>query len=196
MILRWRNLPKVAEYMYTDHHIALQEHKRWFQRIQNDPTCRYWIITYDQEEVGLVNLYAIDQTNRRCYWAFYVSNPKVRGKGVGSFTEYSILRYVFDELQFNRLCCEVLSFNEPIIKMHKGFGFVQEGYLRQHVIKGGRPVDVVSLGMLREEWYARKPEIEERMRRRGFLGNGDETGTKGYEKTQPNPIWGTVGAER
>jgi UDP-4-amino-4,6-dideoxy-N-acetyl-beta-L-altrosamine N-acetyltransferase len=127
------------------------------------------MITCDQEEVGLVNLYAIDQSSRRCHWAFYVASPNVRGKGVGSFTEYSILRYVFDELNFNRLCCEVLSFNEPIVNMHKSFGFVQEGYFREHVIKGGRPMDVVSLAMLREEWNVRKPEIEKRMRRKGFL---------------------------
>lgn len=169
MIYGWRNLPEVAQYMYTDHHITLQEHERWFQSIQNDTTCRYWIITCDQEEVGLVNLYAIDDMSRRCYWAFYVASPNVRGKGVGSVTEYSILRYVFDVLHFNRLCCEVVSSNEPVINIHKNFGFVQEGYFRQHVIKGGRPMDVVSLAMLREEWLAKRQKIEEGMRRKGLL---------------------------
>lgn len=169
MIHGWRNLPEVAEYMYTDHPITLQEHEKWFQHIKTDASSRYWIITRDQEEVGLVNLYAIDNRNRRCYWGLYVSGLNARGKGVGSFTQYAILRYVFDELDFNKLCCEVLSFNRPAINLYKSFGFVQEGYFRQHVIKNSRPMDVVSLAMLQGEWQAKRLRIEERMRRKGLL---------------------------
>lgn len=169
MIRNWRNLPDVAEHMYTDHHIAPKEHRMWFQGILNDPTRRYWIIALDQQSVGLVNLYDIDYGHKRCYWAFYVAGPDARGKGVGGFAEYSVLQYVFDRLHFNRLCCEVLASNHAVVEMHKRFGFAQEARFRQHVIKGGERVDVVSLAILREEWESRKPEIEEWLRRKGLL---------------------------
>lgn len=169
MIRNWRNLPEVAKHMYTDYYITPEKHDKWFQGIFNDPARRYWIITCDQEDVGLVNLYNIDHKNKRCYWAFYIASPNVRGKGVGGFVEYSILRYVFDELNFNKLCCEVLAFNQLVIEMHKSFNFVQEGYFRQHVIKGDQPMDVVSLAMLREEWESKTPEIEERLRKKRLL---------------------------
>jgi len=168
-ILNWRNLPEVAKYMYTDHYITLEEHERWFQSMLNDTTCRYWIIVYEQEDVGLVNLYKIDQKNKQCYWAFYLVGSNVRGKGVGSFVEYSVLRYVFDKLNFNKLCCEVLAFNQPVAEMHKNFGFQQEGYFRQHVIKGGESLDVVSLAILREEWETKRNEMEKRLKRKGLL---------------------------
>jgi UDP-4-amino-4,6-dideoxy-N-acetyl-beta-L-altrosamine N-acetyltransferase len=168
-IRNWRNLPEVAKYLYTDHYITAEEHEKWFASIFDDPTRRYWMITYEQEDVGLVYLYNIDQTNERCYWAFYVAGTGLRGKGIGSFVEYSILQYVFCHLDFNRLCCEVLVSNQPVIEMHKGFGFIQEGYFRQHVIKSDQPVDVVSLAILQEEWVLKRPEIEDRMRRKGLL---------------------------
>jgi UDP-4-amino-4,6-dideoxy-N-acetyl-beta-L-altrosamine N-acetyltransferase len=168
-ILEWRNLPEVAQYMYTDHDITPEEHERWFQRILNDPSCRYWIIGCDGVDVGLANVYHLDRQNQRCYWAFYLADPIVRGKGVGSFVEYFVLHYVFDELGLNKLCCEVLAFNEAVTNMHKGFGFQQEGFYREHIIKQGQPYDVVALAMLRKEWESRKPEIVERLRQKGLL---------------------------
>ncbi len=165
----WRNLPEVAKYMYTDHVITIEEHERWFAGIASDSSREYWIITLDEEAVGLVNIYGLDSHNRRCYWAFYLASPKVRGRGVGSFVEFTILNYVFDTLGLSKLCCEVLGFNEPVVSMHKSFGFVQEGIYRQHILKSGEFMDVVALAILNSEWQAKKAGIEERLRTKGIL---------------------------
>ena len=169
MIRSWRNMPEVGKYMYTDHVITAEEHDAWFRRVSNDPSCKYWILVCDSEDVGLVNLYAIDRRNQRCYWAFYIISPNVRGKGVGSFAEYFVFRHVFDELKLNKLCCEVLAFNQPVVEMHKSFGFVQEGLFRKHVLKGSEAHDVVCLGMLREEWEANKAKLTEKLRAKGLV---------------------------
>ncbi len=169
MIREWRNLPKVADYMYTDHQISPEEHAAWFSRVLQDTSCKYWIIVCDGEDVGLANLYAIDRTNRRCYWAFYVVSPNVRGKGVGSHVEYTVLNYVFQELKLEKLCCEVLSFNEGVVEMHRRFGFVQVGLFRKHIFKRGVFNDVVCLAMLKEDWEALRPRQEEKLRAKGVL---------------------------
>jgi len=158
MIRKWRNLPKVADNMYTDHVISPEEHASWFSRVLEAPTCKYWIIVCDGEDVGVANLYAIDEINRRCYWGFYVVSPNVGGKSVGLQAEYAVLNYVFDHLKFEKLCCEVLSFNRGVMEMHRRFGFVQEGLFRKHVWKRGAFHDVVCLAILREEWQALRPQ--------------------------------------
>jgi len=151
-ILEWRNLPEVATYMYTDHWISEAEHSRWFAGAMSDETKRYWIIELDDAPVGLANLYDISALQRRCYWAFYLADDRVRGKGVGSFTERFVLRYVFEDLGLDKLCCEVLATNEAVVKMHQRYGFSIDGVLRSHVIKGGQRVDVVTMSLLRDEW--------------------------------------------
>lgn len=168
-ILRWRNLPEVADYMYTDHRITEAEHARWFRAAGSDPSRRYWIIVCDGEPVGLANIYGLDGHHRRCYWAFYLASPSVRGKGVGSFVEYWVLQHVFGELGLHKLCCEVLAFNEPVVRMHESFGFRREGLLRQHIFKNGKPHDVVSLSILRGEWEQARPGVEERLTAKGIL---------------------------
>jgi UDP-4-amino-4,6-dideoxy-N-acetyl-beta-L-altrosamine N-acetyltransferase len=155
--------------MYTDHEIGPEEHELWFQHIREDPTCRYWVIVSDDEDVGLVGLTGIDHQNRRCFWTWHLASPSVRGKGVGSFVEYSILRHVFDEMGLNKLCCEVFTFNETVTNMHMGFGFRQEGTFREHIWKDDRPHDIVCLAILRTEWESLKPEIERRLRNKGLL---------------------------
>lgn len=169
IIRTWRNLPEVSRYMYTDHYITPEEHSSWFEGIFRDKTRRYRIIVADSEDVGLVNLYDINSVHRRCYWAFYLASSSVRGKGVGSSVEYAILRMVFDEMGFNKLCCEVIASNEPVIRMHESFGFVREGYFHEHVIKGSGPVDVVALAMLRGQWENHREAVEKRLREKGLL---------------------------
>jgi UDP-4-amino-4,6-dideoxy-N-acetyl-beta-L-altrosamine N-acetyltransferase len=171
-IRQWRNLPEVAKYMYTDHHITSSEHEKWFQRILDEPTCRYWIIVCDGKDVGLANISKLDRRNKRCDWAFYVADPSTRGRGVGSYVEYFVLCHVFNEIGLNKLCCEVLEFNELVTNLHMSFGFRQEGLLREHVFKGGLPHNVVALSMLRSEWKALQPRIEERLRAKGLLSTG------------------------
>lgn len=169
VIFKWRNLPDVAKYMYTDHTITLAEHESWFDRVIQDETNHYWIIQCDGEDVGLANIYDLDKTNERCSWAFYIASPNVRGKGVGSYVEYTILEYVFSTLNLNKLCCEVLGFNEAVINMHKKFGFQQEGLFREHRWKGGVAMDIVCLAILREEWSDVKLQIAEKLRRRNII---------------------------
>jgi len=168
-IRQWRNKPEIAKFMYTDHTISEEEHEKWFSRIMSDPTCRYWIIVCDDRDVGVVNIYNLDPRNKRCYWAFYVAEEGLRGRGVGSFVEYSTLLYVFEQLQFKKLCCEVLDFNTSVVEMHQKFGFQVEGKFRSHIWKGGQFANIYCLGILREEWEAEKATLSAQLRQKGIL---------------------------
>ena len=165
----WRNLPSVARFMYSDRTIPAAEHVAWFQRVLDDPACTYWIITCDGADVGLACVTAIDRAHGRCSWAFYIAASDLRGRGVGSVVEYTVLSHVFDTLGLERLCCEVLDMNGPVIEMHKRFGFVEEGRLRRHIRKDGAWHDVIMLAMLRDEWRAAKPGIEGKLAAKGLL---------------------------
>jgi len=161
LVRQWRNLPEVSKYMYTDDQITAEEQKNWFERIKNDASQKYWIIEYDNMKLGLVSIYNIKLDFKHCSWAFYLGNTEVRGAGIGSKVEYTILNYVFETMQFNRLMCEVFSFNEKVIQMHKKFGFKEEGYYKEHILKGGKYYDVVALAILKSEWYISKDKLKE-----------------------------------
>jgi UDP-4-amino-4,6-dideoxy-N-acetyl-beta-L-altrosamine N-acetyltransferase len=168
-IYRWRNSPAVAKYMFTDQQITEVEHCLWFDAALKNSNRKYWIIVYDKEEVGLVNIYNIDNLNKRCCYASYIVSEDLRGKGIGALTEYYILMYLFEDLGFNKVCAEVLAFNKAGINVHKSLGFQEEGFYRQHRIKNVQFVDVVALAMLRSEWNEKKPQIEKKLKAKGIL---------------------------
>jgi len=168
LVRSWRNAPHVARYMYTDQWISPEAHAAWFERALADPTRRYWIIVADGADIGLANLYDVQGAHRRCSWAFYIGAPEIRGKGIGTFVEYSVLSYVFDRLGLAKLCCEVLAQNEPVWRMHEKYGFAIEGRYRRHICKGGVFHDVIALAMLAEDWARVKPAMRQKLVDRGL----------------------------
>lgn len=148
----WRNLPELSQFMYADHQIGEAEHAAWFGRALEGGDRRYWIIELDGRAVGVANLYDIRVEHGHASWAFYLADPSVRGRGVGSFTERFVMRHAFAHLGLQKLCCEVLASNPAIVEMHRKFGFTVDGTLRQHIKKGDTYVDVVTLSMLADEW--------------------------------------------
>ncbi len=168
-LLDWRNSPAVARYMFADAAITPEEHARWFAGIAGDARRAYWIIEIDGAPAGLANLYDIDRANRRCTWGSYLAEPKMRGKGVGSYVEYLIIDRVFGELGLEKLWCEVLAFNEVAWKLHLSFGFQIEARLRRHVVNAGEPQEVLGLGLLREDWARVRPAQRERLTAKGYV---------------------------
>ena len=163
LIRTWRNLPEVAQYMYTSDSITEAQQIAWFKRIQHDSTSQYWLIKYDNQNIGLASLTGINQTLSSCYWAFYLGDSSIRGGGLGAKVEFNVLEYVFNVLKLNKLRCEVMTFNSKVISMHEKFGFRREAYYRQHVKKEGVWQDVVGLAILKQEWESYKEVLQNKI---------------------------------
>jgi len=165
-LLNWRNLERVRAHMYSDHVISREEHAAWFHRMLQDGARDYRIGEYRERPIGVVALSGIDEANRRASWAFYVGEADVP-PGCGAAMEYLALEHAFRVRGLRKLCCEVLASNTRVIKLHKRFGFRQEGLLVAHALKNGRFEDVVLLAMFDADW----PAARERLGRM-ILGRG------------------------
>ena len=152
MVREWRNLPEVAQHMYTESIITEEMQKKWWEKVKANPSFKYFIISFNGKPLGVANFYDINQQSKRAYWAFYLGDNSVRGMGIGSKVEFNMLTKIFDEMNFNKLCCEVFLENDIVYKMHEGFGFRREGYYREHVQKEDKKFDVIALAMLNKEW--------------------------------------------
>jgi UDP-4-amino-4,6-dideoxy-N-acetyl-beta-L-altrosamine N-acetyltransferase len=171
-LMDWRNRPEVSAYMYTDHLISPDEHARWFEGALQAGDRRYWIIEMDAEPVGLANLAGIDETRRRCEWAYYLAEPSVRGRGVGAAVEFTVIDHVFNGLKLHKLWCEVLLENEAVWRLHESFGFKREALFRDHVWKAGRFQDVVGLGLLADDWADVRETCAARLSDKGYAPEG------------------------
>jgi UDP-4-amino-4,6-dideoxy-N-acetyl-beta-L-altrosamine N-acetyltransferase len=157
LVRAWRNAPEVASKMYTRHHISASEHKAWWVRTRDSEEQQYFLYEKDDVPLGVVSVTQIDKVNANCFWAFYASPSAPRG--TGSRMEFLALEHVFGRLGLHKLSCEVLAFNKPVIRLHRKFGFQEEGVFRAHHKMDDDYVDIVRLGLLAWEWAGKREEF-------------------------------------
>lgn len=154
-----RNQQEVRKYMYTSHEISEQEHASWLHSLQGNQRQEVFVAVDAGQALGVVSLNAINAQQKTADWAFYLDSER-QGKGLGSLMEFWLLDYAFNEAGLEKLNCEVLASNTAVIRLHLKFGFVEEGLRRQNVLKDGQRIDVVLLGITRQEWQDKRPLLE------------------------------------
>lgn len=158
-LLDIRNEHGVRSYMYSQHRISEAEHGAWIDARNSDDRTLGFIVFHRDALVGYAAIQNIDETHLRADWAFYLG-AATRGSGLGREIEFRILEIAFFELNLEKLNCEVLEKNHRVIKMHEAFGFKIEGVRRGNVIMDGARCNVVLMGILREEWSARRSSLD------------------------------------
>jgi acyl dehydratase len=66
--------------------------------------------------------------------------------------EIAALDYAFNELELQKLSCEVISSNHKVIRFHRKFGFEVEGVFRSHHWMDNAYFDVYRLAITRKNW--------------------------------------------
>lgn len=154
----WRNAPSIRLNMYTRHAISKEEHQAWWDKVQQRNDQQYFMFEMNGIPAGIVAFNDLDTNNQHSFWAFYASPEAPRG--TGTKMEFLALEYAFNTLKLQKLSCEVLAFNEAVIKLHKKFGFEVEGVFRKHHKVEDQFIDVYRLGILAEEWNEQRPEMQ------------------------------------
>jgi len=157
LVLTWRNAPNVRKNMYSQDEIALPDHLRWWAKISASTQDAYFVFEQNGEPLGVVSFTDIDLKNQMAFWAFYASSNAP--KGTGSRMEILALEYFFSKLGLNKLCCEVLASNTPVVGLHKKFGFVEEGFFVDHRRIGADFVNVHRLAIRAVDWAQRRSEF-------------------------------------
>jgi len=78
------------------------------------------------------------------------------GKGFGTEALGLLLTLTFDHQGWHRAELWTLAENERAIRLAEKFGFRREGYEREAAYFGGTYHDVISMGLLKAEWEARR----------------------------------------
>lgn len=157
----WRNEPAVRANMYTQHEISQDEHLAWWGRTKARQDQNYFMYELARTPMGIAAFTGIDLQNRNSAWAFYAS--PLAPKGTGSKMEFLMLEHAFRNLELQKLYCEVLAFNTPVIKLHQKFGFSVEGVLRQQYKSDSGFEDVYRLGILATEWQDHRQKMQEKL---------------------------------
>lgn len=160
LVLQWRNAPGVAENMYTDRKITMDEHHAWFTKMLEVVPRTHWLVSWDGRPVGIANTAQSSGNDGWVYFGLYIADEVARMAGIGSAAEFLLLDRLFFEASYRKVCCEAFSFNAQAISLHKRLGFHVDGVLRQHILRSGEYRDVTTLSLLKSEWEQARAELE------------------------------------
>jgi len=133
-----------------------EQHKAWFQSIhqRNDLVIFGIRLLHDNKLIGSCQLHGINHVHRSAELQIRIGDTSQRGQGYGMEAVRLLQEFAFKDLNLHRVYLHVFSTNKAAIRLYEKVGFVREGLLRQAAYIDGRYVDVVVMGILREE-YAR-----------------------------------------
>jgi len=156
-----RNQASIRSAMYTEKEIGLNEHLQWIDKLKSDKKQIVFAVFNEQNNIiGAVSVKALDILNKKADWEFYL-DKKERG-GLGAALEYNLIEHVFNVLGIEKLNCEVIETNETVVKLHKKFFFVEEGFRKENLERNGKRIGVYFFGLTKTNWLANKKKILEK----------------------------------
>lgn len=109
-------------------------------------------IEVDGQFIGGCALFQVDEVARTCALGITIGDKSYWGRGYGREAVKLLVDYAFRLRNLRRVWLTVNGNNERAIRAYRTCGFVEEGRQRQHVWSNGEYVDLVYMGLLREEW--------------------------------------------
>lgn len=121
---------------------------------EDDPNNIMFLIRANEDDriIGFANLDYISWAHGDSYMGIGLGDRTCWGRGYGSEAMNILLRYAFTELSLHRLTLTVFEFNERAVRMYQRCGFKIEGIVREVLYRDGRRWDLISMGLLRDEW--------------------------------------------
>jgi RimJ/RimL family protein N-acetyltransferase len=107
--------------------------------------------------IGQCALFQFDAVAQSCALGITIGDKGYWGRGYGTDAIRLLLDYAFRLRNLRRVYLTVNSTNERAIGAYRRCGFVEEGRLRQHVWSAGQYIDLVNMGILRDEWEPLHP---------------------------------------
>ncbi len=102
--------------------------------------------------VGIIGAERIDSNFKKLEMKKFIGDKEFRGKGIGKFSTFLFLYYVFNILKFNKVFIHSMDTNIKNINLNSHFGFDLEGLLFNEVSIDGLYHDVIRMGLLKDKW--------------------------------------------
>jgi len=109
-------------------------------------------IEADGQFIGQCALFRLNETDRTCELGIGIGDKAYWGRGYGREAIKLLLDYAFRLRNLHKVYLRVNGNNERAIRAYRACGFVEEGRWRSHVWSNGAYIDLVCMGILRDEW--------------------------------------------
>jgi diamine N-acetyltransferase len=151
--VKWINDPDVHAYLHYDVLLNLEKTRIWFEKAVKDD-CRYDLVIETKEglPIGIIGLIGINKRDNTAEIYIAIGEKNYWGRGVMVETERALIKWGFEHLGLEKIWAQTRDVNIASIIGMKKLGFKIEGTLRKEKKVADKRVDVIRVGILKEEF--------------------------------------------
>lgn len=152
VFVKWINDPEVVEFLQFEPPMSIEDEEVWFQHMIQSRDRTFVIETKEGRPIGNIGLIGMDWRNRKTDIGIMIGEKDAWDHGYGTDSMMVVLRYLFEELNLNRIGLYVDVHNDRALRCYEKCGFSKEGIVRQYRFKDGRYIDSVQMSILHQDW--------------------------------------------
>lgn len=147
--LEWRNHPSIHAWTRQNGLISPEEHYRWLDKLEKDPSIMMFGILNEKEEIGTAGFTSISYIHGTAEFSLFIG-PEYQSRGYGKAALQELFKYGFNHLRLNLIYGETFETN-PALKIFTDLGMSIEGHLRQRYFKNGSYMDTKVISITQKE---------------------------------------------
>ncbi|MBW1731451.1 MAG: GNAT family N-acetyltransferase [Deltaproteobacteria bacterium] len=156
LLHEWANDPEIWDFLDSWHFpLSERDGQKWFEHLsEKSLDQRFAIETPDFGLIGTANLVNINWKDRNAFHGMMLGNKNIRGKGYGTDTIMTVMRYAFEELGLERLDGSMIEYNEASLAVYiRKCGWKEEGRQRRHYFRKNKFWDRIIVGITRQDYF-------------------------------------------
>jgi len=130
MVRRWRNDPKIQQFMFYKGEITPLMQQEWFTAMDNEQNF-FFVIIYKAEPVGLINISSIDWENKTAYTGLFIYDEKFWGTDVPVMASLAMLDVFFILFDIQSAYAKVKGNNMVAHNYNSSLGFSRTKKIEQ-----------------------------------------------------------------
>ncbi|WP_429714976.1 GNAT family N-acetyltransferase [Bacillus rhizoplanae] len=129
------------------------DHEKFLNGISSDKDSYVFGIHPKEENklIGTIGIFSVNWKNSTCVVGISMG-PNFQGKGYGTDAMKTLVSFIFNYMNINKIKLNVFGFNQRAIRSYEKCGFKKEGILREELFRFGKFNDIYAMGLLRSEW--------------------------------------------
>jgi len=104
-----------------------------------------------KKAIGTCQLHKISAVHRTAELQIRIGEKAHQGQGFGSEAGRLLVEFGFRDLNLHRISLHVFASNQRAVRAYQKCGFTEEGRLREAVFIDGKHIDVLIMGLLRND---------------------------------------------
>ena len=165
LFVEWLNDSEVRQGISLYLPMSMAQEERWFEQMLERPPDEHPLNIEVSEgdewvKIGNMGFFDFDHHARSAEAGIMIGNKAYWNQGYGTEAMTLLLKHGFETLNLNRIMLRVYQDNPRAIRCYEKVGYIHEGRMRKARYWNGQYLDILIMGVLKEEWDQRKRDEE------------------------------------